>query len=95
MGRVSFLEFVEAWNQQQELSTPDLHKTMIAWLSTQHQRGQKELLLMAFRNSGKSTLVGLFSAWLLKCNPDIRIIVLAADLALARKMVRIVVRYTG
>ena len=47
---------------------------------------------MAFRNSGKSTLVGLFSAWMLWRDPDLRIMVLAADLALARKMVRNVKR---
>ena len=44
--------------------------------------------MQAFRSSGKSTLTGLFAAWLLACDPDLRIIVLAADLALARKMVR-------
>ena len=47
---------------------------------------------MAFRNSGKSTVVGLFAAWLLKTNPSLRIMVLSADLALAKKMVRTVKR---
>ncbi|MDA0998275.1 MAG: phage terminase large subunit, partial [Proteobacteria bacterium] len=39
-------------------------------------------------NSGKSTLVGLFSAWLLASDPNLRILVLAADHALAARMVR-------
>jgi len=43
---------------------------------------------MAFRASGKSTIVGLFSAWLLWRDPDLRILVLAAESSLARKMVR-------
>jgi hypothetical protein len=43
---------------------------------------------LAFRSSGKSTLVGLFCAWLLLCDPNIRILILAADFALAEKMVR-------
>ena len=52
----------------------------------------QELLLLAFRDSGKSTLVGLFCAWLLATDPRLRILVLAADLALARNMVRTVKR---
>ncbi len=85
-------DFVEAWNKDQGLTTPQLHTGILDWLSSRWRGGSRELLLMAFRNSGKSSLVGLFCAWLLKCNPDLRIIVLAADLALARKMVRNVKR---
>ncbi len=44
--------------------------------------------MMAFRACGKSTLVGLFSAWLLWRDPDLRILVLAADNQLSSKMVR-------
>ncbi len=84
--------FVEVWNKDQGLTTPDLHERILDWLSSNWRGEERELLLMAFRNSGKSTLVGLFCAWLLKCNPNLRIIVLAADLALARKMVRNVKR---
>lgn len=50
------------------------------------------LLLMAFRSLGKSTLVGVFCAWILLQKPNTRILVLSADLALARKMVRNVKR---
>ena len=34
---------------------------------------------MAFRSAGKSTLVGLFAAWLLRHWPGSRILVLSAD----------------
>ncbi|MBC8267606.1 MAG: phage terminase large subunit [Rhodospirillaceae bacterium] len=84
--------FVEAWNKDQNLTTPDLHEAILDWLLENWKGNVRALLLMAFRNSGKSTLVGLFCAWLLKCDPNLRIIVLAADLALARKMVRNVKR---
>ena len=47
---------------------------------------------MVFRNAGKSTLVGVFCAWLLLHAPDLRIMVLAAEHDLARKMVRNVKR---
>lgn len=44
------------------------------------------------RNSGKSTIVGLFCAWILYSRPSLRILVIAADHALAKKMVRNVKR---
>ena len=47
---------------------------------------------MAFRGCGKSTMVGLFCAWLLLRNPNLRIMVLSAEGDLARRMVRTVKR---
>jgi len=92
MNDPSFLAFVEAWNTDQGLDTPTLHKRIVAWLAENRRAGREALLLMAFRNSGKSTLVGLFAAWVLTCRSETRIIVLAADHALAKKMVRNVKR---
>ncbi len=89
---IALLDFVNIWNVRQNLATPDLHHDMIQWLGRNWAGQRQELLLMAFRNSGKSTLVGLFCAWLLYRQNDLRIMVLAADLALARKMVRNVKR---
>jgi len=88
----TFAEFVAIWNQEQNLNTPQHHEEICAWLAQSWDTGRLQLLLMAFRNSGKSTLVGLFAAWLLAGNPGLRILVLAADLALARKMTRNVKR---
>lgn len=88
----TFTAFVETWNAEQGLDTPEHHHAIAAWLAANWNSGKRELLLMAFRNSGKSTLVGLFCAWLLTCDPALRILVLAADLALARKMTRNVKR---
>ncbi|MCK5777824.1 MAG: phage terminase large subunit [Rhodospirillales bacterium] len=88
MQKPSFLVFLAAWNDVQGLGTPGLHFEIASWLETRWRSRDRELLLMAFRNSGKSTLVGLFSAWILVCNPELRIMVLAADHQLAQKMVR-------
>jgi hypothetical protein len=65
---------------------------MARWLDARRREGDRELALLAFRSSGKSTIVGLYSAWLLSNNPNIRILVLASDFALAKKMVRNVKR---
>ncbi len=85
-------EFVWIWNRRQGLTTPRLHLRIARWLEARRQAGDRELLLLAFRNSGKSTLAGLLCAWLLGRDPDLRILVMAADHALARKMVRNVKR---
>lgn len=87
-----FRLFLALWNQMQKLTTPDIHFDIACWLEHAWERGEKKLLLMAFRSSGKSTLVGLFCAWVLYRNPDLRILVLAADYTLAKKMVRNVKR---
>jgi hypothetical protein len=88
----SFKEFLVIWNSHQLLPSPEHHVRIAEWLTREWHGGDRRLLLMAFRNSGKSTVVGLFAAWLLKTDPSLRILVLAADLALAKKMVRTVKR---
>ncbi len=89
---VSFVGFLAIWNHDQGLPLPDLHRTIAEWLEGHWRAGNRELLLLVFRDAGKSTLVGLFCAWLLANDPDLRILVLAADLELAGKMVRNVKR---
>lgn len=89
---LDFPEFAWIWNNALGLSTPAHQRRMARWLSARWRRHERECLLMAFRNSGKSTVVGLFCAWLLWRWPDLRIMVLAADHALAKKMVRNVKR---
>lgn len=87
-ARIGFPEFLWIWNHTQSLPTPRLHLSIARWLADRWSSGDRELVLLAFRNSGKSTLVGLFSVWLLTRNPNLRILVLAGDFALAKKMVR-------
>lgn len=83
-----FTHFVWGWNLAQGRGTPRLHTEIAEWLGEAWLRGDRRLLLMVFRDAGKSTLVGLFCAWLLSLRPDLRILVMSADHALACKMVR-------
>jgi predicted phage terminase large subunit-like protein len=85
---VRFPVFVALWNLAQRQTTPPPHKILAQWLAAQYIAGEKRLLLMAFRACGKSTLTALFAVWLLLQNPNLRIMVVAADLVLAQKMVR-------
>ncbi len=92
MSRIGFPEFVWVWNAKLGQTTPAHHLRLARWLARNSKSRHRNLLLMAFRSSGKSTIVGLFCAWALMENPDLRIIILAADFALAKKMVRNVKR---
>ena len=92
MKDIPFDLFLVLWNRRQDLRTPRLHLQIARWLEERWLGGDRYLLLMVFRSAGKSTLVGLFAAWLLFRNPNLRIMVLAADLTLAKKMVRNVKR---
>jgi len=91
-SKATFAAFVWIWNNSQGQHTPKLHLKIASWLAERWERGDRQLLLLAFRSSGKSTLVGLFCAWLLFRDPNLRILVLAGDFALAKKMVRNVKR---
>lgn len=84
----SFPEFVWIWNAEQGLGMPGVHRRIAEWLGACWTAGDRRLLLMAFRACGKSTLVGLFAAWLLYRKPELRILVLSAEQELAEKMVR-------
>ncbi|HAJ89555.1 MAG TPA: hypothetical protein DCM27_00855 [Rhodospirillaceae bacterium] len=84
--------FLATWNASQGQTTPRVHMKIAKWLQKEQAVPSPRLLLMAFRSCGKSTLVGVFCAWALAGAPDTRILVLSADLALARKMVRNVKR---
>jgi len=85
------VEFAWIWNRRARQGTPALHRRVLRWLE-ESLATDRRLLLMAFRGAGKSTLVGLFCAWRLYREPDTRILVLAADHALATRMVAMVRR---
>jgi len=84
----SLEEFIWIWNHSQNMSFPHHHKAMAAWLEKVFSSDDKKALLLAFRNSGKSTLIGLFCAYILTIKSGIRILIVAADFELAKKMVR-------
>jgi hypothetical protein len=88
----TFPVFVAVWNRLQGQSTPALHFKIARWIYEAWINGRKRLLLLAFRSCGKSSLIGLFCVWLFWRDPNLRILVVAADHALAHKMVRQVKR---
>lgn len=90
--QIGFRQFVWIWNRCQGQTTPPLHLEIADWLGMRWLAGDRRLVLLVFRSAGKSTLVGIFCAWLLLNDPDLRILVLAAEHDLARKMVRNVKR---
>ncbi len=85
---VSFRLFLLIWNATQKQQTPNLHVRIANWLQRSWEHGRRRLVLQAFRACGKSTLIGIFSAWALYRDPDLRILVLAAESRLSNKMVR-------
>jgi hypothetical protein len=89
------IEFAWIWNRTAGLGTPTIHRRMLRWLQARGEAGDQRLLLMAFRGCGKSTLVGLYCAWQLYRLPETRILVVAADHALATRMVATVRRILG
>ncbi len=88
----TFPSFLNAWNRSQNMATPGLHERIAEWFDKRIARGTRRMLLLAFRGAGKSTLLGLLAAWMLRRNPDRRILVLAAEAQLATKTVRTVRR---
>ena len=85
---MTFLEFLWIWDKINGLKLPRHHQIIGQFLEDIFAAPDKrKALLMAFRNSGKSTLVGLFCAWVLLKNPNLRVLVVSADHALAKKMV--------
>lgn len=88
---LSFYEFVYVWYKHQSLSFPKHHARISLFLEKCYRQRHSGLLL-SFRNSGKSTLLGLFCAWLLLQDSSFRILIMAADFDLAKKMVRHVKR---
>ena len=89
---IGFSQFVWLWNRCQGQATPRLHLEIAEWLGRRWRDGDRRLVMLVFRSAGKSTLVGIFCAWLLVHDPNLRILVLAAEHDLARKMVRNVKR---
>lgn len=92
MNKAKLAEFLWIWDEIQGLNVPKHHKDICRFLSKMFQQDKNQALLMAFRNSGKSTLVGIFCAWVLYQDPNARILIMSADYELAKKMVRNVKR---
>lgn len=82
-----FYNFLDVWNQVLGYSTPRHHRQIIEFLFSVITSAPHRGLLMAFRHSGKSTVVGIFVACVLYLRPQTRILVLSAESGLSTRMV--------
>ncbi len=80
-------QFANDWNRILGYNTPRHHQDMLDFLYNVWQSPPHRGLLMAFRHSGKSTVVGIFAACVLYLRPETRILVLSAHTTLAARMV--------
>lgn len=82
-----FYKFLDSWNAVLGLKTPRHHKQIMKFLVDTLTDNPHRGLLMAFRHSGKSTVVGIFAACVLYLRPSTRILILSAENGLAMRMV--------
>ena len=83
----AFYDFLDTWNQYINMKTPMHHRRMLEFLVNTWMGDVRRGLLMSFRHSGKSTVVGVFAACVLYMRPETRILVLSAQSGLAARMV--------
>mgnify|MGYP002470493665 CR=1 FL=1 len=82
-----FYKFLDEWNAILGLKTPRHHRQIMEFLVDVFNQSPRRGLLMAFRHSGKSTVVGIFAACVLYMHPEMRILILSAQSTLAGRMV--------
>lgn len=82
-----FCRFLDEWNEIIGHTTPRHHRQIMEFLVDVWRHEPHRGLLMAFRHSGKSTVVGIFVACVLYMRPQTRILVLSAETSLASRMV--------
>ena len=85
---VRFTAFYLAWARLMRWQVPALHLDLCAWLAA--NKGEPLLLLMIFRGAAKSTIVGVYFAWLLWEDAAEVCQVWGADKKVAGKMSRYV-----
>ncbi len=82
-----YYRFLDEWNRVLGLTTPSHHRQIMRFLVDVMDVSPHRGLLMAFRHSGKSTVVGVFAACVLYLHPQTRILILSAESGLASRMV--------
>ena len=83
----SALAFLNEWNKIIGFDTPKHHKKILQFLVAVLENPPRRALLLAFRHSGKSSVVGIFAAWVLLTRPHTRILILSAETNLSSRMV--------
>ncbi|MBR6597870.1 MAG: phage terminase large subunit [Alphaproteobacteria bacterium] len=84
---MEFYSFMDEWNRVLGYATPSHHRQIMQFLVDIWENSPHRGLLMAFRHSGKSTVVGIFAACVLYMRPSTRILILSAENTLASRMV--------
>ena len=82
-----FYKFLDEWNRILGFQTPCHHREIMRFLVDVWCNDPHRGLLMAFRHSGKSTVLGVFAACVLYLRPETRILILSAENTLASRMV--------
>lgn len=82
-----FYKFLDEWNRILGFKTPAHHREIMRFLVDAWGAPPHRGLLMAFRHSGKSTVLGIFAACVLYLRPETRILILSAESVLASRMV--------
>ena len=82
-----YYKFLDEWNRLLKFETPEHHKKIMKFLAGVLQNDPHRGLLMAFRHSGKSSVVGVFAACVLYLFPKTRILILSAETKLSSRMV--------
>lgn len=82
-----YYKFLDEWNKKLNMTTPAHHKQIMRFLFDVTNNAPRRGLLMSFRHSGKSTVVGVFAACVLTRHPETRILILSAESRLASRMV--------
>lgn len=82
-----YYDFLDQWNELLNFQTPSHHRDIIKFLADVLDAAPHRGLLMAFRHSGKSSVVGIFAACVLYLRPQTRILILSAETGLSSRMV--------
>lgn len=82
-----YYKFLDEWNRLLNFKTPKHHKKIMKFLAEVLESAPRRGLLMAFRHSGKSSVVGIFAACTLYLKPETRILILSAETSLSSRMV--------
>ena len=82
-----FVSFLDEWNRVLGFATPAHHRRIMEFLVNVFEESPRRGLLMAFRHSGKSTVVGIFATCVLYLYPQTRILILSAENGLSTRMV--------
>ncbi len=83
----AYYSFLDTWNRVLNMTTPQHHRQIMKFLVECKDDEPRRGLLMAFRHSGKSTVVGIFAACTLYLYPETRILILSAESGLSSRMV--------